>query len=368
MTTHAPARFRRSRPVLVFTLALATLGGACRSTPGAAPAAAAAPAGTWAVVDGRAITRDEVEKAFRRTVQPQESPSEAEALAAELNLLDELIVQDLLLARARELKIELPDSELDAAYAEARKDIPEEVFQQELSRRQLTAADMRDGLRRDLLAQKVIEREVTSKVVVSDADITAFFEANKAQFNRPEDAYRIAQIAITPVREQQVANRTGDDATTAQEAAAKAQMLMDRLKSGAEFASLAADFSEDPQTAARGGDLGFVPLSVLKQAPPALRDAVIGAEPGTVRLVSSGGAQTILLVIAHDTAGQKDPSMPEVREAITEGLKAQREQLLRAAYLTNLRGSAVVVNHLAKRIVETDGKVPSLAPAAPGAK
>jgi len=350
---------------LLSTLALAGLVGACRPTPAAPPPVSA---DTWAVVDGREIQRDEVEKAYRRAAQVSPAPAEDEALATKLSLLNDLIVQDILLAKARELKIELTDTDLDAAYAENRKNIPEEQFQQELTRRNLAAADMREGLRRDLLTQKVIEREVVSKITVTDEDITAFFTANRAQFNRTEDAYRIAQIVVTPVRDQQIANRTGDDATTPQEAMGKAQMLMERLKSGAAFGELAADFSEDPQTAQRGGDLGFVPLSALQRAPPALRDAALKAAPGTVSTVSIGGGHTIVLLIAKEAAGQRDLSMPEVRENITATLRGRREQLLRAAYLSAIRNDAVVVNYLARRLVESQGTMPSLAPASPGAK
>ncbi len=352
----------RRYTALLFAFVFAGLAGACRSTPATPPVSADA----WAVVDGREIRRDDVEKAYRRTAQVSPAPSEDEAMAAKLTLLNEFIVQDLLIARARELKIELTDAELDKAYADGRKEIPEEAFQQELTRRNLTAADMREGLRRDLLVQKVLEREVVSKVNVTDQDVTDFFNANRAQFNRPEEAYRIAQIAITPVRDPEIANRTGDDATTPQEAGQKAQMLMARLKEGASFGDLAADFSEDPQSAPRGGDLGFMPVSALQQAPPPLRDAVLKAKPGTVNVVSNNGAHTIVLVVAHETAGQKDPSMPEVREAITSTLRGRREQMLRAAYLSAIRNDAVVVNHLAERLVESQGKMPSLAPAAPG--
>jgi peptidyl-prolyl cis-trans isomerase SurA len=347
------------------TLVLAGLAGACRST---GPAAAPVSADAWAVVDGREIKRDEVEKAYRRTAQTEQTPSEEEALAAKLTLLNELIIQDVLLAKAKSLKIEVPDSELDTAYADGRKNIPEETFTQELNRRNLTAADMREGLRRDMLAQKVIEREVLSKISITDQDINAFHAANRAQFNRPEDTYRIAQIVVTPVRDQQIGNRTGDDATTPQEAGAKAQMLMERLKQGAQFSELASDFSEDPQSAQRGGDLGFVPLSALQKAPPALRDVVLKSAPGTVNVVSNNGGHTLVLVVAKEPAGQRDPSMPEVKEAITATLKNRKEQLLRAAYISAVRNDAVVNNVLAKRLMETQGKLPSLAPAAPGAK
>jgi len=358
-----PTSLRRLRPALLL-LPLIGAAGACQSKPAAPPVSADA----WAVVNGREITREDVERAYRRNLQGPPPSSEEETAAAKLEVLDQLIVQDLLLARAREMKIELPDTELDAAYVEARKDIPDETFKQELARRNLTAADMREGLRREMLVQKLFEREVASKVAVTDQEVTAFFEANRAQFNRTEDAYRVAQIAITPVREARITNRTGNDATTPEEAAAKSRMVMDRLKAGAPFADVAADFSEDPDSAPRGGDLGYVPVSSLQRLPPQLRDAVLKGTPGSARLLSGGGAYTIVLVVAKDAAGQKDLSMPEVKNAVTQGLRNRREQLLRAAFLGAIRNDAVVVNLIAKRLVESQGKVPGVAPAAPGKK
>jgi peptidyl-prolyl cis-trans isomerase SurA len=354
-----------------FVLSLCVVCGlsfACRTAPSSTTPAAAVTADTWAVVDGREIKRDDIEKAFRRISQPAQPLSDEEALTAKLTVLNDFIVQDILLAKARELKIELPDKELDTAYAEARKNIPDEAFQQQLTRRNLSAADMREGLRRELLSQKVIEREVTSKVTIGDQDVSDFYNANKAQFNFAEEAYRIAQIVVTPVREPQVNNQTGDDATTPQTAMSKTQMLMARLKEGAAFGDLARDFSEDPETAARGGDLGFMPVSALNRAPPPLRDAVLKLSPGSVRVVSVGGAHTIVLLVAREAAGQRDLSTPGVRENITGALRNRREQLLRTAYLSAVRSDAKVVNHLARRLVEAQGKMPSLAPAAPSGR
>lgn len=366
--TDSLAALPRRHPVaaLFVALALASLVAACKPSP--PPAAPKPSENTWAVVNGKEISRDEVEKAFRRAGPASPTLSEEEALTAKLNLLNELIVQEALLTRARELNVELPDSELDAAYVEARKDIPDEAFQQELGRRNLTPGDMREGLRRQLLTQKVLEREIGSKVTVADAEVTAFFEANREQFNLPEDAYRIAQIVVTPVRDERVANRTRDDAVTAEAAAAKAKMLMERLQGGASFRDLAMDFSEDPESAPRGGDLGFVPLSALKQAPPPLRDAVLKASPGSARLVSSGGVYTIALVVAQQKAGQLDLSTPAVRENITQAIRERKEQLLRTAYLTALQTEAQVENYLARRLVESGGKLPAAAAAPAAAK
>ena len=343
-------------------LAGACLGAACRPTPAASPAVSA---DTWAVVDGREITRDDVEQAFRRMGDGSQTLSEDEALTAKLGLLDDLIVGEILQAKARELKIEVSESELDTAYAEARKNITDDAFQQEMTRRNLTAADMRDGLRRELLSQKLIEREVGSKIAVTDQEVTDFFNANRAQFNFPEDAYHLAQIIVTPVRDAQLVNRTGDDATTPQAATAKVAMLMERLKGGVSFGDLARDYSEDPESTPRGGDLGLVPLSAVKQASPALRDAVLKVAPGSARVVGQGGAHTIVFVVAREPAGQRDLSTPAVRQRITETLRARKEQLLRTSYLTAARTDARVVNYLARRVVESQGQPPGSEAASP---
>ena len=281
-------------------------------------------------------------------------------MTAKLALLNDLIVQDLLISKAGTLKLEVAAADLDAAFANAKKNIPDEAFQQELTQRGLTAADMRDGLRRELITQKVIEQEVGSKIAVTEQEISDFFAANRAQFNIAEESYHLAQIVVTPGREAQVTNGTGDDAATPQAATAKVQMLMERLKAGASFQDLAVGYSEDPESTPRGGDLGLVPVSRLRQAPPALRDAVLNKAPGTVNVASAGGAYTLVLVVAREPAGQRDLSMPVVRERITTTLRGRKEQLLRAAYLTALRSDAEVVNYLARRLVESKGAMPSL--------
>jgi peptidyl-prolyl cis-trans isomerase SurA len=340
---------------------------ACGRSP-AAPAAPPVSPDAWAVVDGREITRTQVENAFRRVRDSSQTLSFEEEMTAKLSLLNELIIQDLLLAKAGALKVELPDSELDTAFANAQKNIPADTFQQELTRRGLTAADMREGLRRELLTQKVIDREVGSKVSVTDQEIGDFYAGNRPQFNVAEESYRLAQIVVTPVREAQLANRTGDDAATPQAAAAKVQMLMERLKGGASFGDLAVGYSEDPDSAPRGGDLGLVPMSRLKQAPPPLRDAVLNKAPGSVNVASAGGAYTIVAVIAHEPAGQRELSTPGVREGITATLRGRKEQLLRAAYLTAVQSDAQVVNYLARRLVESNGAMPVAPLALPAAK
>lgn len=350
----------RCRRLLVVLSALvaACCASACRTTP--TPSAATVSADTWALVDGREIRREDVERTYRRTRDTAQTLSDDEALTAKLNILNDLIVQDILLAKAGQLKLDVVQSDLDTAFANAKKNIPDEAFQQELTRRNLTPADIREGLRRELLAQRVIDQEVGSKIAVSDQEVTAFFNINSAQFNVPEESYHLAQIVVTPTPDAQVTNTNRDNATTPQAAAAKIQMLMERLKAGVSFQDLAMGYSEDPESAPRGGDLGLVPVSRLRQAPPPLRDAVLNKAPGSVSVVNGGAAYTIVLVVTHEEAGQRNLATPGVRERITEALRAQKTQLLRTAYLTVIRTDAKVVNYVARRLVESKGQMPSL--------
>jgi peptidyl-prolyl cis-trans isomerase SurA len=352
-----PRKFTTSR-LLIPALAAAILvaASACQSKPAPPPPKPVVSADTWATVDGHAVTRDYVEKEFRRLRQGTETLSPEETTLAKVGILEDLILEHVLLTKAASLGVTIPDSELDAAYNEAKKNIPDEAFQKELAQRNLTPADMRDGLRREILGRKLMEREVTAKITITDQEVIDFFNANRANFNLREDAYHLAQIIVTPARDPQIANRSGDDATTPQAAATKVQMLMERLKGGAAFGDLARDYSEDPQTAPRGGDLGLVPLSAIKQASPLLREAALKTSVGAARVVNENGIMTILFVVAKEPAGQRDLSTPGVRDRIIAGLRSGREQLLRSAYLASARSDARVENYLAKKVVESQGK------------
>src|SRR5690348_6129989 len=84
-------------------LAFIALAAGCGSKSALPPPAPSAD--VWAVVDGREIKKDDVEKAYRRAVEPSAKPSDDEATTAKLSLLEDLITQDLLLAKAKTLNV-----------------------------------------------------------------------------------------------------------------------------------------------------------------------------------------------------------------------------------------------------------------------
>ena len=103
---------------VAITLLVTLLVAACK--PASGPAAKPTPsANAWAVVNGKEITKDDVDKAYRRAAPDGVQPSQEEMYTAKLNLLNDMIVQELLIAQAAALKVELPQAELDKEIGRA---------------------------------------------------------------------------------------------------------------------------------------------------------------------------------------------------------------------------------------------------------
>src|SRR5882724_3736009 len=315
----------------------------------------------WASVNGHDIKRDDVDKFYRTRVSPEgQEPSQEEALSLKLNVLDELINNEILLERAKKLNLEASDGEVEDKFTELKSPYTEDEFQRQLKERGVSADDLKRDLRRQLSIQKLLNREVVAKITITDQDVSDFYNANKAQFNVAEPQYRIAQIVVTPRKEPQVRNRKNDDATNEAEAQRKVKMLMDRLNSGADFAQLAMDYSEDMNTATTGGDLGYVPESALNQSDPALKKLVIGLKAGQVSPpIQLKEGYRILKLITRESPGLRGISDPQVQQTIRDTLRNRKEQLLKSAYLAIARDEARVRNYLAEQVVEAAGKLVS---------
>jgi len=321
----------------------------------------------WAVVNGKEIKREEVDKYYRTRVNPEgQEPSPEESLSQKLNVLDELINNEILLEKAKKLNLEASDGEVEDKFTELKSPYTEDEFQRRLKDQAMTVEDLKLELRRQLSIQKLLNREVVAKISITDQDVTDFYNANKAQFNVAEPQYHIAQILVTPRKEQQLRNRKNDDATNEAEAQRKVKMLMDRLNSGADFAQLAMDYSEDVNTAGTGGDLGYVPESALNQSDPALKKVVVGLKAGQVsqpiQVQTKDGARILILkLITRESPGLRGIAEPQVQQTIRDTLRNRKEQLLRLAYLAVARDGARVTNYLAEQVIESAGKLPDAA-------
>ncbi len=305
----------------------------------------------WAVVDGKPIYREEVERYYRsRSTAGSEAASQEQALSFKLNILNELINNRILVDHAARARITVSESEIDTKVAELQSPYSKEEFRKKLSEQGLDNDSLRSEVRQSLIINKLINKEIVSRIKVTDQEIAQYYERNKSTFNVPETQYHLAQISVTPVAEPQIRNSKNDDARNAQAAERKIQALYARLRAGDDFATVAQEYSEDGRTAANGGDMGFIPLSSLASN-PALKQVVLSLSPGQISgIIRASDGYHILKLVGREEAGQRQLSDPQVQSSIRQALINEREQLLRAAYLEELRNRAKVSNHLAEEI------------------
>ena len=315
----------------------------------------------WANVNGKEIMREEVEKNFRSRLNPDSpAPSQEEALSLKLSILDELVNSEILLQRASKLNLLASDAEVEDKFTASKSPYTEEEFQRKLKESGLTVDDLKSDIRRQLSIEKLLNREIVAKISITDQDVADFYGANRSQFNFVEPQYHLAQIVVTSRPDPAVHNRKNDKAANEAEAGRKAAMLSQRLSAGADFAQLAMDYSEDP-TASTGGDLGYNPESSFNRSDPLLKKTVLSLKTGEVSrpIQVKDGRYFILKLVGKESAGQRELSDPQVQQGIRDMLRNRKEQLLRAAYLTEARDESHVTNYLSRMILESAGKLPA---------
>lgn len=321
----------------------------------------------WAEVDGQPIFRTQVERIYHARVPASSDPGNPEeALSFKLSILNELMNNQILVAHAARSHITVLEAEVDTKIAQLESPYSREEFEKKLKDQGLDRAGLRQEVRESLILNKLINKEISSRLAISDSEISGYYERNKSRFNIAETQYHLAQIEVTPVPDPEVRNMKNDDAKNPRDAERKIQALYARLQAGEDFATVAQEYSEDPRTSAGGGDMGFIPVSTLN-ASPQLKQVVGALKAGQISGVyRDASGFHILKLLAREEAGQLALSDPSVQSTIHQALMNEKEQLLKAAYIESLRNRAKVVNYLADRIVSggvTSAAPPSAAPA-----
>jgi peptidyl-prolyl cis-trans isomerase SurA len=316
-----------------------------------------APTGVAATVNNHSITYADLDKNYK--MQPMANPegiSEDEIQIQKLDVLGKLIETEIMLQRAEKLGLLVTDADVEAKYNELRAPYTKEEFDKQLSSRNMTVADLKTQLRKDLSIQKLLNKEVASKINITDADVRNFYTANQKGFNFAEPQFHLMQIVVTPTADPAVRNLKNDKAQNEDQAKKKIDAIHARLTQGEDFANLAQNYSEDPPSIQNGGDLGFLPESAFDKTNPELRKLVLALQPGQLSpIIHTQDGYRILKMISKEPAGQRDLNDPRVSQTIRERLINRKDQLLKTAYYEDARNEAKIVNYLAQSISESTG-------------
>jgi len=316
-----------------------------------------------ATVNGHSLMKADLEKYYTNQLgDAEQQPTQEQADNLKLNILHQMIDDEIMQQRAANLNLLATDEDVDAKLAELKAPYTQEEFDARLKAKNLTLDDLKHDLRRTLTNDKVLNKEIDSKINITDGDISTYYAQHKSEFNLIETEYHLAQIVVTSAPAQQTGNLQNSKATNEADARKKIQALHNRLESGEDFGALAMNFSEQSQTASNGGDMGFVPESQL-HADPNVYNSVTKLKAGEITdilpLYDSPDSKRVMgyaiyKLISREPAGQRDVNDPRVQQAIRQELRDGRSQLLKNAYFEMLRDQARVQNFLAEDIFKSD--------------
>jgi peptidyl-prolyl cis-trans isomerase SurA len=282
---------------LIVSIALALFVAGVWAQPTTAPSPVVSIDRVIAIVNDEALTQFELDDA-RRIVQQQMKQQKVQPPATDVldkQVLERLITQRALLQEAKEGGVKIDDSQVERAIQRIAQEnkLSTEQFRKLLAQENIPFAKYRDDIRNEMIVQRLREREVDSKVQVSDAEVDQYLATLKAQ-NAGETEYRLAHILVM-VPEQASADQIENRRRRAEEA-------LRAIRSGADFAQVAAAYS-DSNDALQGGNLGWRSGARL---PTVFADTVREQKPGTVSgvLRSAAGFHIVKLLEkrSHDDA------------------------------------------------------------------
>lgn len=221
-----------------------------------------------AVVNRKVITQYQVEQATQTFLQAGQDPAQV----TPETVLTYLINQELIIQAAEKTGILITDDELNDAIEYIKRNnnlLTDEQLKEALGNEGKTWEEFLDELRRQIKAERIIGQEVRAKVEVTEAEVTAYYQANREQFEQTPSTVHVRHISLSIPE--------NADETRIQQIQQKAEQIVRQLRDGADFAKLAKTYSEHP-SAESDGELGTFKEGEL--APPF--DIAFTMEPGEI--------------------------------------------------------------------------------------
>jgi parvulin-like peptidyl-prolyl isomerase len=217
-------------------------------------------------VNDRLITNSEFEKRVVAASHAPNAPSDKTQIKREV--LGDLIKEKLLEERAREMGVTATDEEIETAVERVKRQYnlaTDAEFDAALKSSNMTREELKRQMRQTIIVQKVIGRDVTSKLDISDDMLRTEYERQKDKLYKVPESARVAEIVI---------RFSETDPAAREKAVARIEEARSKLAAGTPFAELAKEYSEG-NARDRGGDLGSVSRGELLSA----LDAAVFGDP-----------------------------------------------------------------------------------------
>lgn len=288
-----------------------------------------------AVVNDGVIMRSELNDRMAQVESQAESRGESLPARAqvELQVLERMIVEEIQLQMARDANLSIDDTQLNRqvrSIAES-NNMSLEEFADAVEADGMTLSSVRDNVRREMLLRQVQQRQVGSRVNISDSEVDRLLSQQAGQSGAqaviPEIRARHILIELTPTRDEE-------------QARAMAQEVRQRLAQGDDFATVAREMSDDDGSALNGGDLGWLrPGQTVPAFEEAMRELSVNQVSEPVR--SQFGYHIIEALERRQQDVTQEAQREEVRQAIFQRRANQEletwEQQIRSQAFVDIR-------------------------------
>ena len=280
-----------------------------------------------AFVNGEPITassvQGEINGILSRFQAQGRKPTDAEMASLRESVLDKMIKLELLSQESKKAGISVSSTDIDNELKGYKKGFPDDkAFAKALREAGLTEAVLRKQIGKNLAIQKFIDAKFKGKVQVTEQEAKDFYNKNPEKFKQPELAH---------ARHILILSKESDPKAEKDSKREKLVQIKKKLKEGGDFAALAKQYSEDPGSKERGGDLGFFPRGQMVKP---FDEAVFKMNPGDISDIveTEFGYHLIKL---EEKKPAKTVSFDEAKAKIT-------------AYLTQEKVTANIEDFLAK--------------------
>jgi peptidyl-prolyl cis-trans isomerase C len=205
-----------------------------------------------AEINGVVITKQQFDKELNihldRVARQGRQVSDDQLATLKNDILDGLIEREVLYQASQKAGIKIDEQKIDEQLAEIKKRFPSEAeYKTTLGKMNLTEDEVKMQISRGLAIRALIEQQIASKIVITDAETKAYYDGNPQMFKQP------AQVKASHIL---IKVDAGADEAQKAEARQKIETVQQKVKAGGDFAELAKEYSEGPSNT-RGGDLGF---------------------------------------------------------------------------------------------------------------
>ncbi|HPD29363.1 MAG TPA: peptidylprolyl isomerase [Phycisphaerae bacterium] len=342
---------------IVCVVAMVTFGQI--APPGSQPAskAATAPADEVAVVvNDRPIMESEIDRVIAqgRKITPEELAQKRQQIKPQQMkfLFDYIIGNELIVQAAGREGIVLTDQEWKEEFrktfdkwVQANGWSQEQAAQEIRTRFDMDLAELEEempkspGFRAPILQEKIMQKKFADELRVTDEDVKAYYEQNKANRYTPKEEEVRASHILFATRDAKTRQPMSEEAKQEQRKKAE-QILTEAKKPGADFAALAREHSSCPTGKRSGGDLDYFPRTRMV---PAFSEAAFAMKVGEISdIVETEFGYHIIKVTGRVEAGETKP-FDTVKDQIRTQLEQQKLRTVVDRYKEELKNKAKIV-------------------------